>query len=146
MITTLPVRIAIGAPLPVTAGLRTGRVVPAAIRSIPSGGCDAANVATVTHHTQEVPVSLVTTQTMHDALTNRPITTIYVDALPSIHVIDQCDADPISLNLRSSNPFRITASGRMTFDATVAYWVRILSGNLTCLTSTMHGVTHAVAL
>ncbi len=124
---TPPVRIAIGAPLPALVGLRTGRVVPAAIRSTPSGGCDAANVATVTHHIQEVPVSLVTTQTMHDALTNRPITTIYVDGLPSIHVIDQCDAIPISLNLRSSNQIRLQVSGRMTFDATVAYWIRFLS-------------------
>jgi hypothetical protein len=54
--TTPPVRIAVVAPLPVTAGLRTGRVVVPATRSTPSGGCDAANVATVTHHLQEVPM------------------------------------------------------------------------------------------
>jgi len=56
VITTPPVRIAIGAPLPALIGLRTGRVVPAATRSTPFGGCDAANVATVTHLTQEVPM------------------------------------------------------------------------------------------
>ncbi len=55
--TTPPVRIAVVASPPVTIGLRTGRVVPAAIRSTPSDGCDAANVATVTHLTQEVPMT-----------------------------------------------------------------------------------------
>lgn len=54
--TTPPVRIAVVASPPVTAGLRTGRVVPAVTRPTPSGGCDAANVATVTHLTQEVPM------------------------------------------------------------------------------------------
>lgn len=56
--TTPPVRIAIGASPPALVGLRTGRVVVPTIRSTPSGGCDAANVATVTRITQEVHMLL----------------------------------------------------------------------------------------
>lgn len=139
--TTLPVRIAIVAPPPALIGLRTGRVVVPTTRSTPFDGCDAANVATVTHFTQEVLVSPVTTQTMHDALTNRPMTTIYIDDRPYIQVIDQCDADPISLALRSSEPYRITISKGMTFDETVTYWVRRFSGEPIYFTLTINHVT-----
>lgn len=58
--TTPPVRSVVVTPLPVTTTLRTGRVVVPATRSTPFGGCDAANVATVTHHLQEVLMTATT--------------------------------------------------------------------------------------
>lgn len=68
----------------------------------------------------------ITTQTMHDELSVRPITTVYVDGIPTVRIADQCDAVPLSSNLRSSKTFLIEIRDSMTFDQTVAYWTLLL--------------------